>query len=268
MQDEAAERARRTYDAAADHFDALDFWARLSARVVDRLDLRAGSTVLDTPCGTGASALPAARVVGPAGSVVGADVSASLLGLARAKASAEGLTNITFRSGDMRSLGYPDASFDTVICVFGVFFVDDMPGLVRELWRMVRPGGTLAVTTWGVDALEPAAGSFWDAVGEIRPDLVRGFNPWDTIVTTEALAALFATAGIDRPETVAEDSTEPVATPDEWWRIVLGTGFRATTDALGDGAREHVRERTLAALVDEHELRTPVVHGSALKRVG
>src|SRR5690242_12009092 len=110
MLDEAAERARRTYDAAADHYDApgLAFWARSGARTVERLGLPTGASVLDTPCGSGASALPAARAVGPSGNVIGADVSEGLLALAASKAQRAGLANVQFRAGDMRELGYPD----------------------------------------------------------------------------------------------------------------------------------------------------------------
>src|SRR5690349_6075956 len=114
--DEAAERARRTYDAAADHYDdpALAFWSRAGTRTIERLRLPAGAAVLDTPCGTGASALPAATAVGPSGSVTGVDVAERPLDLARAKAARAGLENVTFHRGDMRSLGYPDDSFDAV----------------------------------------------------------------------------------------------------------------------------------------------------------
>jgi ubiquinone/menaquinone biosynthesis C-methylase UbiE len=49
---------------------------------------------------------------------------------------------------DMESLGFPDGAFDAVVCVFAIFFVPDMIKQVGELWRMVRPGGQLAITTW------------------------------------------------------------------------------------------------------------------------
>jgi SAM-dependent methyltransferase len=63
--------------------------------------------------------------------------------------------------------------FDIVICVFGIFFLPDMAAAVAELWRLVRPGGALAVTVWGPRFLEPATTAFWDAVGAERPDQAR-----------------------------------------------------------------------------------------------
>ncbi len=56
----------------------------------------------------------------------------------------------------MAALGFPDGHFDAVVCVFGLFFVPDMEAQVAELWRMVRPGGQLAITTWGPGIFAPA----------------------------------------------------------------------------------------------------------------
>src|SRR4029079_8098195 len=144
-------KAATTYNAAADHFDdgPLAFWDRYGRGTVERLRLKPGSTVLDVGCGSGASAIPAAQTVGPRGRVIGVDLAERLLALAQAKADAQNLSNIEFRQADMEKLGYPDESFDAVVCVFAVFFVPDMVKEVRELWRMVRRGGQLAITTWG-----------------------------------------------------------------------------------------------------------------------
>ena len=139
---QAKAKAAATYDAAADHFDdePLRFWDRIGSRTVARLGLPAGAHVLDVGCGTGASALPAAQAVGRDGFVVGVDLSARLLDRARAKAIVCDLTNVEFRLADMTALGYEDGRFDAVVSVFSIFFVPDMEGLVRELWRMVQPG--------------------------------------------------------------------------------------------------------------------------------
>ena len=172
--DLAKAKAAATYDAAADHFDdePLGFWDRIGRRTIARLALSRGAKVLDVGCGTGASALAAAEAVGPNGSVVGVDLSARLLDRARTKAASLGLNNFEFRLADMTSLGYPDGEFDAAISVFSIFFVPDMEGLVRELWRMVRPGGQLAITTWGPRIFEPAYSQWLDAVERERPDSI------------------------------------------------------------------------------------------------
>ena len=147
-----------------------------------------GSRVLDVCCGTGASALPAAEAVGPKGHVIGVDLAKQLLELARTKAIQRNLGNIEFEVGDMLSMRFPVASFDAVVCVFGIFFVPDMARAVSELWSRVRPGGKLAVTTWGPNFCEPATDAFWCSIKEVRPDLYKGFNPWDRIDNPASLS--------------------------------------------------------------------------------
>jgi ubiquinone/menaquinone biosynthesis C-methylase UbiE len=116
--DENARRAAATYGAAVDHYDrpALSFWDRFSAATVSRLPLAPGDRVLDLCCGAGASALPAARAVGAAGRVLGIDVAAPLLAMARDRAAAQGLANIEFRHSDATGTGLPDGGFDAVVC--------------------------------------------------------------------------------------------------------------------------------------------------------
>src|SRR5215470_12679625 len=189
---DAKARATATYNAAADSYDdpANSFWELFGRRTIERLALQPGTRVLDVCCGSGASAIPAAQIVGPTGSVLGVDLADRLLALARAKATALGLRNVTFRSGDMLDLRLPPAGFDAVVCVFGVFFVPDIAAAVRALWENVRPGGKLAITTWGPRFLEPGNTAFWNSVREVRPDLYKGFNPWDRICDPPSLRAV------------------------------------------------------------------------------
>src|SRR5215831_4066821 len=170
--DEHVQQAARTYGAAADHYSlpSLSFWDRFGAATVARLPLAPGHRVLDLCCGAGASALPAARAVGPGGQVLGVDVAAPLLELARARAAGEGLANVEFRHCDATRTRLPDGSFDAVVCVFGVFFVRDMAAFAAEMWRLVRPGGVLAVTTWARACSSPrTANSGKRSVRSSRP---------------------------------------------------------------------------------------------------
>ena len=248
--DAAKLKAATTYNAAADHFDdaPLAFWARIGQRTVDRLPLRAGHRVLDVGCGTGASAIPAAERVGPTGQIIGVDLAERLLSIGRQKAKARQLANLQFETADMERLGYPDASFDAIVSVFSIFFVPDMTKQVRELWRMVRPGGWLAITTWGPRMFQPGTSTWWSSVGDVRPDLANPVSPWERIVEPQALKDLFLEAGLPAPEIAAEESRQPLRSPDDWWTIVLGSGFRWTVEQLGPEAAEKVRQRNLKLL--------------------
>ena len=266
---EHAVRASRTYGAAADHYrrPALGFWDRSGAATVSRLRLAPGAAVLDLCCGAGASALPAARAVGPSGSVLGIDIAAPMLELARSRAAEEGLANIEFRPGDATRTGLPDGGFEAVVCVFGVFFAPDMAAFVREMWRLTGPRGVLAVTTWGPGLFEPANSLFWRCVREVEPALFKAFNPWDEITTPAALAGLLAGAGVAGPAATSVRGQHPLSHPEQFWDIVLGSGYRATVDALSPEQRDRVRESLLAELRAREIvwLRTDVVFGTAAR---
>jgi ubiquinone/menaquinone biosynthesis C-methylase UbiE len=265
-------KAETAYNAAADYFDAepLGFWARYGRRTVDRLRLRRGAHVLDVCCGTGASALPAAEAVGPEGHVIAVDLAGKLLALGQAKAQAARLQCVEFRRGDMTDLGFPDRHFDAVVCVFGIFFVPDMEHQVAELWRMVRPGGQLAITTWGTRFWSPAYEIWLEAVRRVRPDLYTAFNPWDRITTPEAVRTLLHDGGAQRIDVAAEDGHQALRTPEDFWTMALGSGLRWTIDQMGtELAREVKREivdRLAAVGVDRVE--TNVIYSIAEKPPG
>lgn len=233
-----------------------------------RLPLSSGDAVLDVCCGAGASALPAGRAVGPAGHVLGLDLAQPLLALARQRAAELGLTNVSFRECDATTSGLESDSFNAVVCVFGVFFAADMPAFVAEIWRLLRPGGTLAITTWGPDWCEPASSLFWASVRELEPTLFRAFNPWDEITTAPALADLLTRGGIaDAAVEATTEARHELERPDDFWEIVLGSGYRATVDALGNEQRQRLHERVVAELCSRAvtSLRNDVVFASAVK---
>jgi len=212
---------------------------------VERISPKAGACVLDACCGSGASAIPAAKAIGPRGRLLGVDLAENLLRLARAKASQLGLTHAEFRVKDIEELDPSTETFDAVVCVFGIFFVPDMPSGVRSLWRVLRPGGQLAITTWGPRFLEPASSAFWNAVRNERPDLYKSFNPWDRINDPSALASMLLEAGVRTDDIVAEAGAQPLNSPEDFWTMAMGSGFRGTIEQLDQETRERVRQATL-----------------------
>jgi ubiquinone/menaquinone biosynthesis C-methylase UbiE len=245
MTDQA--RIVATYTAAADHFDTLPFWHEYGRRTVARLRLAPGARVLDLCCGTGASALPAARVVGASGSVLGVDLTPSLVEQARARAAAEGLTQARFEVSDVEALTFPAASFDAVLSVFGIFFVDDMAGMLRRAWSWLAPGGRLAITVWGQVVLAPGEALFWDAVRREDPSLGH-ISPSDRVTTPEGLRELFAAAEVATPEVTTERWRMPLDSPEAFWPVILGTSNRGVYDALPDDAQARVRAAVEAEL--------------------
>ena len=111
---------------------------------VARLAVPAGAHVLDVACGTGNLSIPLAR----GGAIVtGVDIAPNLLVQARERSAAEGLT-ATFDEGDAEQLPYADASFDVVVTMFGAMFAPRPDVTAKELARVLKPGGTLAMANW------------------------------------------------------------------------------------------------------------------------
>jgi ubiquinone/menaquinone biosynthesis C-methylase UbiE len=257
----------KTYNAAADHYDhpAVSFWDRCGRRTVDRLPLISGMAVLDVCCGMGASAIPAAERVGPAGHVIAVDLAEKLLNKGAQRAAEQGLTNIEFRRADLESLPLAHRTFDAVLCVFGIFFVADLQGGIRELWRLVHPNGLLAITIWGRGLFEPADAIFWEAVRREDPELYRSVKPWSKIFEPDPLCKLLLDCGVSDPEAVAEPGWHQLRTPEDWWTIILGSGYRSTVNALSPANRERVRIASIDGVrrADIRQIRTNVVYGTA-----
>jgi len=241
-----------TFNAAADAYDnsALAFRDYFGRRTVEKLGICEGSRVLDVCCGTGSSAIPAAELVGTSGFVIGIDLAERLLALAREKARQRALQNIAFRAADMLELDYRVESFDVVLCVFGIFFVPDMPAAVRQLWRLVRPGGKFAITTWGRNVLEPANSVFWRSVRELRSELPKPSNPWDRIADPESLRQMLREGGVEADEVIAENKWHPIRSPEDWWAIVQGSGRRGALEQLAPIEVTIVKDTNLAFVRD------------------
>lgn len=208
--------------------------------------------------------------MGSDGSVIAVDLAEELLKLGRAKAQAAGLGSLEFRRADMTALGFPDRHFDAVICVFGIFFVPDMEAEVAELWRMVRPGGQLAITTWGPNIFAPAYEVWLSTVRRVRPDLYSAFNPWDRITTPDSVRKLFVDAGVRHAEVVAEEGYQVLRTPEDFWTIALGSGLRWTIDQMGTDAARGVKQETLNTLSARgvERVETNVIYAVARKGSG
>jgi len=123
-------------------------WA---AKVCDLARIAPGQRVLDVACGTGALTSVAAERVQPGGVAIGLDASAEMLAVARRKDAP-----VEWREGRAEALPFPDASFDRVVSQFGLMFFADRALALREMQRVLKPGGRLAVAV--CDGLERSPG--------------------------------------------------------------------------------------------------------------
>ncbi len=154
--------ARKTW-AEGDYRAVAQFLPPASAHLVKAAGVRSGDSVLDVACGTGVTAITAARA---GATVTGVDLTPDLLAVAEDEAALAQVKGITWREEDAEALSCADASFDVVLSSFGHMFAPDPEATTRELIRVTKPGGRIAFVTWPP---ESAVGQMIKAVGAVLP---------------------------------------------------------------------------------------------------
>lgn len=129
---------------AGDFGQIANFTAKAAEEFVQRLGIAPGAKVLDVACGTGNTAIPAARA---GAHVTGLDIAPNLLEKARQRAAAEQL-DIRFQEGDAEDLPFPDQSFDVVLSMYGAMFAPRPEKVAAEFVRVCKSGGMIAMANW------------------------------------------------------------------------------------------------------------------------
>jgi SAM-dependent methyltransferase len=207
----------------------------LHGAVLDAARVRRDTRLLDAGCGTGLVALLA--------SLRGAQVSAL---------DATPALLVIAREGDLEALPYPDASFDTVVAVNSVFYAADMDAAMRELARVVRPGGRVVVTAWGPpERCETLVASF-EALGPLtppRPDMVAEGRR--ALSEPGVLDAVLATAGL-RVAEVGETAC-PWVMPDAEFSWRMNASIGPVQAVISHAGEEAVRAAIME--VDQKHMR-------------
>jgi enediyne biosynthesis protein CalE5 len=140
----------------------------VSKRMVELAEVKPGQRVLDIATGIGEPALLAASRVGAAGLVVATDISSQMLDIARERANTLGLTNVEFIESDVEGLDFPDGSFDTILCRWGVTSLPNPSNTLVTIRRMLTPSGSFATAVWEVEPKgRPMASIATDVAREI-----------------------------------------------------------------------------------------------------
>ncbi|HVL85575.1 MAG TPA: methyltransferase domain-containing protein [Pseudonocardia sp.] len=227
--------------------------ARVTDRMLDLTTPRRGERVLELACGPGGLGLAAAARVAPDGEVVQSDVVAEMTAIAAARARTLDLTNVRTRVLDLERIAEPDRSYDVVLCSEGLMFVPEPVVAAREIRRVLRPGGRVALTVWGPRACNPWLGVVFDAVGAQigRPVPPPGVPGPFSLADRDALVGLLRDADLVDVEVEELDVPLRATGFEEWWTrtSALAGPLAAILAALSEDALQaiHARLRTAVA---------------------
>ena len=244
---------------SATHDSAGGLFAHFGALLVERAALGPGDRVLDVAAGTGASLIPAARRVGPKGHVIGLDIAPGMVARLRERIELLDIGNAEALVGDAESLTFDDADFDAVLCGFGLFFFADTARALAEIKRVLRVGGSFAVSTFtrkGSDSMDAT----WERIGGYMPVPVAAERE-GRFDERSSLASALAAAGFGDVEVTESPFDVVLPDIDTWitWLRAMEFGeylARMTQETLDDFRRSAFEEFSRRS--DGPEVRFPM----------
>ncbi|MBI5826810.1 MAG: class I SAM-dependent methyltransferase [Deltaproteobacteria bacterium] len=269
--------ARREWDSVASGW--RKWWPTIERRgvhcsrtLLDMAGVKEGHRVLDIATGTGEPAVTAAGLVGPSGSVTAIDQSPEMLAVARDRAVASQLSNISFMVMNADAIDLPENGFDAALCRWGLMFMPDLPGVMARVHRVLAPGGRFSAAVWGQAPKVPMVSVAFGAIRRLLnpPPPAPGTPSMFSLAEPGLLEKVFARAGFTdvRTErlTVAMEfespdgyvdflkdvaapvsaivNKEPRAVQDQVWRAVA----EAARERLGPGGTVRMENETICVV--------------------
>ena len=239
---------RYGWERAADTY--ARYWhgplAGVQGDVLTLAALARGEAVLDVACGAGVVSVAAARGVGPTGRVLGVDLADAMVQVARQHARDLALGQVRFERMDAVQLALPDASFDVALCVLGLMYVPDPEAALREVHRVLRPGGRAVLAVWGERARCGWAPLFGIVDAEVRSEvcpLFFGLGQGETLARRCASVGLQVTAQQTR-----SDSLDYASAGDACAAAFVGGPVALAWSRFDATVRERVQARYLEAI--------------------
>jgi ubiquinone/menaquinone biosynthesis C-methylase UbiE len=206
--------------------------------------------VIDIACGTGIVARIAAARVGRGGAVVGVDLNPGMLNVARSLKTTEGAASVQWREASADRLPFPDGSFDIAYCQLGLQFFADRPAALREMRRVLSPGGALGLMVWCGIQESPGFEAFAEILERnVSPAAATIMRAPFGLSDANELSRLVAAAGF-RDITIQQrvGAVEFASVERFVLSYVAGSPLAAHVSQASDAARENLTTDTKLAL--------------------
>lgn len=247
------ERAAKGWGKRADR--VREHGLPVSMWMIEHANLQPGQRILELAAGPGDTGFLAAELIEPGGTLVSSDASDAMLELARARAGMFGVTNVEFASLQLEWIDLPAASVDAALCRWGVMLCADPPAAVKEVRRVLRPGGRFTLAVWDLPERNP-----WTTIpsrtlielGYTSPP-EPGAPSMFTLADPGRLEALLEEAGFAEVEVDGVWLDRVYESVDEWLEETydLSVMFAEVYDGLDDERRRQVVEK-VASLAERH----------------
>ena len=240
MQDDLKGQVTRSVAEIYEEFFVPALFRQWAPVVADAAGIRAGQRVLDVACGTGVLAREASGRVAPDGSVVGLDRNEGMLATARRIAPA-----VEWKAGRAEQLPFPDGSFDAVVSQFGLMFFEDRVQAVREMRRVLKPGGRMALAVWDALANSPGYAAMAALLDRLfGPRIAGELHAPFSLGDAAKLRGLFAEAGLGDATVATQAGTARFPSIEAWVR----------TDVKGWTLADRIDDEQYALLLREAEI--------------
>jgi ubiquinone/menaquinone biosynthesis C-methylase UbiE len=256
--------------------ESAQYWAKhsdtirmmfmpLTQALVEHAGIHEGQSVLDVAGGAGEPSLTIAEIVGPRGSVTCTDAVQEMVETARSEAQRRGITNVEFRQCTADALPFPSDSFDATVCRLGAMFFPDPVAGIREMLRVTKPNGSLALAVWHKSELNPFCHVVTGVLdrhinpGAVDPDAPNAFR----FAEPGKLAGVMTEAGTsDVKEHVVKFNMEAPISPLEFWsmRSQISETLREKLAKLSAGEQAQIKgevEQAVQEFFPANQMRFP-----------
>lgn len=227
---------------------------------IEGVGLKPGATVLDVACGPGTLSLKAART---AGKIHGIDFSKSMLDCFEREIERAGHGHIETHHGDAQALPYEDNTFDNAFSLFGLMFFPDRGKGFAEIHRTLKPGGTIAVTSWAPVDQSPAMQMMFGALRTIKPELPEPQRAIDTLENPELFEREMHEAGFTDVSIRSVTGAFPVDSVVTFWEDMVkgGAPLQLMKKAMGEDIWRE-KEKLAIAFLEENLATIPTTLSS------